>query len=91
MNPSQQLLLIFIRIYRFILSPLKNALFGATCSCRFTPSCSMYTLEAIKVHGSIKGSWLGLHRILRCNPWGKNGHDPVPTKQPSLIESKLKN
>ena len=51
----------------------------------------MYTLEAIKVHGSIKGSWLGLHRILRCNPWGKNGHDPVPTKQPSLIASKLKN
>lgn len=91
MNPIQLMLLLFIRLYRLVLSPLKNALFGATGSCRFSPSCSMYTLEAIKLHGSIKGSLLGLHRILRCNPWGNHGHDPVPTKRLSFRASKIKN
>ncbi len=91
MNLTQHLLLLIIRIYRLVLSPLKNALFGPTGSCRFSPSCSMYTLEAIKLHGSIKGSLLGLHRIFRCNPWGDHGHDPVPTKRLSLSTPKLKN
>ena len=47
-------------------------------SCRFAPSCSAYAIEAIQRHGPIKGGWLGLHRILRCHPWGGSGYDPVP-------------
>lgn len=46
--------------------------------CRHTPTCSEYTMEAIIKYGSLKGSWLGLKRILRCNPFGTSGYDPVP-------------
>lgn len=61
-----------IRFYRYFLSPW----FGN--SCRFTPSCSVYTIEAIETHGVAKGLWLGSRRICRCNPWCEGGHDPVP-------------
>ena len=84
MNILQKLLMLFIRLYRVILSPIKNAFFGPTGLCRFSPCCSAYTLEAIKLHGAIKGSLLGLKRILRCNPWGKYGHDPVPRKNSAI-------
>jgi putative membrane protein insertion efficiency factor len=47
-------------------------------ACRFTPTCSQYAIEAIRKHGSLKGGWLAIRRILRCNPWGGHGHDPVP-------------
>jgi putative membrane protein insertion efficiency factor len=47
-------------------------------SCRFTPSCSQYAIEAVDRHGAIKGGWLALKRLLRCHPWGGCGHDPVP-------------
>ena len=46
--------------------------------CRFTPSCSQYTLEAIEKYGLMKGSWMGMKRIFRCNPFNPGGHDPVP-------------
>ena len=62
----------FIRIYQLVLSPLLPA------SCRFTPTCSDYTLEALRKYGLIKGGWLGIKRIVRCNPWGGSGYDPVP-------------
>ncbi len=61
-----------IRIYQIVLSPLLPKW------CRYTPSCSVYTVEAIKKYGAIKGGWIGLKRITRCHPWGGHGHDPVP-------------
>jgi len=62
-----------IRFYRYFLSPW----FGHAC--RFTPTCSAYCIEAIKTHGVIKGLWLGMKRIARCQPWCKGGHDPIPS------------
>lgn len=50
-------------------------------ACRFTPTCSQYAIEAIEVHGAIKGSWLAFKRIMRCNPFFKGGFDPVPPKK----------
>ncbi|RYG89622.1 MAG: membrane protein insertion efficiency factor YidD [Alphaproteobacteria bacterium] len=47
-------------------------------SCRYSPSCSAYAITALRRYGALKGSWLSLKRILRCNPWGGCGHDPVP-------------
>jgi putative membrane protein insertion efficiency factor len=47
-------------------------------SCRYMPSCSEYTIEAVHKHGAIKGGWLGAKRLLRCHPWGGSGYDPVP-------------
>ena len=47
-------------------------------SCRFTPTCSQYAIEAIKKHGPFKGLYLAVRRILRCHPWGGSGYDPVP-------------
>ncbi len=47
-------------------------------SCRYTPTCSQYGLEAIKKYGPFKGGWLALKRILNCHPWGGSGYDPVP-------------
>lgn len=49
--------------------------------CRHTPTCSQYMYEAVEIHGSIKGVYLGTKRILRCNPWGTFGYDPVPKRK----------
>ncbi len=65
-------LVALIRLYKRFLSPLLPS------SCRFTPSCSRYTVEAIQKHGALRGTLLGAWRILRCNPFGKGGYDPVP-------------
>ena len=61
-----------IRLYQLTLSPLLPP------SCRFTPTCSHYTYEAIDKYGLLKGSWMGFKRILRCNPFNAGGYDPVP-------------
>lgn len=65
-------LLALIKLYQWFLSPLMGN------ACRFTPSCSHYGYEAIKAHGPLLGGWLAAMRVLRCNPWGGAGHDPVP-------------
>jgi putative membrane protein insertion efficiency factor len=61
-----------IKGYQYIISPLLGP------KCRFTPTCSQYAIDALKKHGLFKGSWLSAKRIVRCNPWGGHGHDPVP-------------
>jgi hypothetical protein len=64
--------IIVIKIYQVLISPLFPS------SCRYTPTCSHYTVEALKKHGLFKGGWLGIKRISKCHPWGGNGYDPVP-------------
>ncbi|HZS17069.1 MAG TPA: membrane protein insertion efficiency factor YidD [Candidatus Udaeobacter sp.] len=67
-----------IRLYQWTLSPLLSLLCGPDAGCRFTPTCSAYFLEAVEKHGVGRGSWLGLKRLARCQPWGGRGYDPVP-------------
>lgn len=52
----------------------------AAGSCRYAPSCSAYAIEALERHGAIRGSWIALGRLIRCNPWGGAGYDPVPER-----------
>ncbi|NDL69387.1 membrane protein insertion efficiency factor YidD [Halomonas alkaliphila] len=62
----------FIKVYQYTISPLLGP------RCRFWPSCSSYTIEAIQVHGPIKGGWMAIKRIIRCHPGSAGGIDPVP-------------
>ncbi|HAN77952.1 MAG TPA: membrane protein insertion efficiency factor YidD [Bacteroidales bacterium] len=66
------LLIGLVRFYQVAISPLKPP------SCRYTPTCSNYSLDALRKHGPIKGTYLSVKRILSCNPWGGHGYDPVP-------------
>ena len=68
----QRLLLALIRFYRGAISPYLPR------SCRYTPTCSQYALEAVQNYGALKGGWLALRRILRCHPFHPGGYDPVP-------------
>ncbi|HUN20282.1 MAG TPA: membrane protein insertion efficiency factor YidD [Muribaculaceae bacterium] len=61
-----------IYFYRYCISPMKPP------TCRFTPTCSQYAIEALCKYGPLKGLWLTVRRILRCHPWGGSGYDPVP-------------
>lgn len=63
-----------VRFYQLVISPLTPA------SCRYNPTCSQYTIEAIKEWGILKGGWLSIKRISSCHPWGGSGDDPVPKK-----------
>ena len=67
-------LIAMVRGYQVALSPMMGG------ACRFEPSCSNYMIEALNVHGAVKGTLLGLWRILRCHPWGDYGYDPVPPR-----------
>lgn len=66
------LFIYLVRFYQVAISPLKPP------TCRYTPTCSQYTLEALQKYGFFKGSWLAIKRICSCHPWGGNGYDPVP-------------
>jgi len=63
-----------IGFYRYVISPILGP------SCRYTPTCSEYSQEAVMRFGVIKGGWLSIKRILSCHPWGNSGYDPVPEK-----------
>lgn len=64
--------ILLVRFYRYAISPLLGA------NCRYQPTCSAYAEEALRRHGVLRGGWLALKRISRCNPWGGSGYDPVP-------------
>ena len=66
------LLIGLVNIYRYMISPVIGP------RCRFHPTCSSYMIEAIKLHGPFKGTWLGLKRLGRCHPYNDGGYDPVP-------------
>ena len=68
-------LILFVRAYQIVLSPLLGS------NCRYQPTCSSYMIGAIEEWGPFKGTWLGLKRIGRCHPWGDHGPDPVPKKK----------
>ncbi len=68
----RRVLLILIRLYQRGVSPLMGS------NCRFHPTCSQYTYEAVERYGAAQGTWMGLRRICRCHPWNPGGFDPVP-------------
>jgi len=65
---------LLIKGYQLFISPLLPS------SCRYTPTCSHYAVQALQTHGLLKGGWLAAKRIASCNPWGGSGYDPVPPK-----------
>lgn len=70
------------RFYRIAISPWLGA------NCRFDPTCSSYTIEALQTHGILTGGWLALKRIGRCHPWGGSGYDPVPEVPEDVDEAR---
>ncbi|MGD0928245.1 MAG: membrane protein insertion efficiency factor YidD [Streptosporangiaceae bacterium] len=74
-SPGARVLLLLIGTYRRFISPLLGP------RCRFEPSCSGYALEAVRVHGALRGSWLAVRRIGRCHPFNRGGFDPVPPRR----------
>lgn len=75
----KRLLVTLVKGYRLLLSPWLGS------ACRFTPTCSAYSLEALERHGAVAGSYMTLARIARCHPWCEGGHDPVPLEKPRLF------
>jgi len=72
----KNLLVFILKVYKKTFSPVLEALFGKAC--RFTPTCSQYTIEALEKFGVVKGLILGFKRVAKCHPWGSSGYDPVP-------------
>jgi hypothetical protein len=75
-----RLLTLAIRVYQLTFSPAQAFLFGSAGGCRYTPTCSVYAVEALRGHGLAAGTMLATRRICRCHPWGGCGHDPVPER-----------
>ena len=69
-----------VQLYQVVVSPALHALAGPGAGCRFTPSCSHYACDALRVHGALTGTVLAARRVLRCHPWGPSGADPVPPR-----------
>ncbi|MDE5645352.1 MAG: membrane protein insertion efficiency factor YidD [Muribaculaceae bacterium] len=72
---ARRLLIAPIRFYQLSISPMIPA------ACRYTPTCSQYAIEAIRIHGALRGGSLAIRRICRCHPWGGSGYDPVPPRK----------
>jgi uncharacterized protein len=72
-------LIALVKGYRLLLSPWLGS------ACRFTPTCSAYSLQALETHGALAGTYLTLGRLARCHPWCNGGHDPVPLEKPGLF------
>lgn len=75
MTPAARLAALPVHVWRLAVRPFLPA------ACRYAPSCSAYALEALRLHGALRGAWLAARRVLRCHPWGEGGFDPVPPKQ----------
>jgi putative membrane protein insertion efficiency factor len=71
----QTLLIVLVKAYRLLLSPWLGS------GCRFEPTCSAYSLQALQQYGAVRGAYLTLHRLVRCQPWCDGGHDPVPPRK----------
>jgi len=67
-----RILLVFIKTYQYLISPMLGP------SCRFTPTCSEYAVQALNRYGALKGFWLSIKRVGRCHPWHHGGYDPLP-------------
>jgi len=80
MSPAARILALPIRAYRLVLSPWLGQ------SCRYQPTCSAYSLEALERQGALRGGWLAFRRVVSCNPWGGSGYDPVPGADPEHDE-----
>ena len=78
----KKILILLIRFYQKFISPMFPA------KCRFYPTCSQYTLEAIKEYGAMKGTYLGIKRILKCHPFHEGGYDPIPKRENKNSEGK---
>ncbi len=76
------LLIVPVKIYQWMISPMLPG------TCRYEPTCSQYAIEALQVHGPVKGLLMGTRRILSCHPWGGHGYDPVPPRGTSLFRFK---
>ena len=74
--------IMLVRFYQVAISPYTPA------SCRYSPTCSHYTVEALKKHGVFYGGWLSIKRIFSCHPWSKGGYDPVPKKKSQITNPK---
>lgn len=74
-------MLALVWLYRLLISPFLGS------NCRYSPSCSQYALDALRLHGAFRGTWLAVRRISRCHPWGGSGYDPVPDRQEDPVET----
>ena len=81
MSWVRNILIFLVRVYQWTLSPVLKVLCGPTGGCRYSPTCSHYAVEALQVHGAVRGGALAVKRICRCHPWGGCGEDPVPPRE----------